>query len=260
MPSTTLARPIHPSSLHITHQRLPTRLAQPTLHKQCNLAILSPIRRHQVLSYPLLHIHNLRPVVSCQSLDGDELRKAHAKGHVIDIMFGNEIIRRWWKRRVDEQLQQPVAGKSPALFVALRKRLRVGERLGERDDGYFSVQRARELVGAFENHFEVEGHKGFGVDLVDDGDEEIGAHALVLFGGDEMVEADEAGFEALAGLLVDFCEHNLEDGHVVLLQSRSGCVQYLPILDGFWRGELTVGNGSRCTRGFRMPVLRLPLN
>ena len=86
----------------------------------------------QVRAHPTLHIPNLREWISRNRLDRLELCEAYSEAHIIGVVF-HEIIRLPIRelRRVDEELEESLAGQSPPFLVPLHKSLAVCEDFSE---------------------------------------------------------------------------------------------------------------------------------
>jgi hypothetical protein len=165
--------------------------------------------------------------------------ETNTEGHVLDVGIGNQIIsgdRQWGKL---EELQQGHASESPSLqSIGSTKLLRVGEGLGEGDDGSLAVQGPGKLLGFGQNDVEVnlleESRKELALmrfekggyapclNLVCDIDEEVGAVALIVMCRDKVEETDKAHGEVLSLGTLQALKNDLHDHNEVVLEGRSG--------------------------------------
>ena len=135
-----------------------------------------------------------------------------------------------------EQFQQRVASKSPSLCISRSKGLRVCEDFGEGKNGGFAIQRASKFLGILKDDIEVDRGEETGVsqlashsqcscddllllNLLRHLHDEVGAVPLVVVGGNEMEEADEAKREVLGLGVLQTLQNDLHDRNKVLLQS-----------------------------------------
>lgn len=177
------------------------------------------VRSAHVLLDPRRDVDDLGEVVPRERLARVQRRERHAEPDVIHIRVRNQLVTSTTSHdgRVREQREQDATRVAPALGEALRKRLGVAERLGERDDGGLAVDGARELLGLVEDEGRVDRGEGGGVDGVGLLDEVVDAVAGLEAGADEMEEAREAQLEGVGGGL-ELGVDELEDGGEVLVQ------------------------------------------
>ena len=170
------------------------------------------IRLLQKRTNPGLEIGaSLGPWVLRLRPDGVQGCEANSERHLLNIHLGNQIVLVRDLGRELEQLQQGVAGEAPSLGVPCSKRIRVGKSLGEGEDSRLAVQRSRKLLSVLKNDIEINGREeasdtsvrilenSSGVrknllwlHLLRDLHDKVGVVSLVIVGGDEMVESDEA--------------------------------------------------------------------
>jgi hypothetical protein len=155
------------------------------------------VRGAHVLLNPRGDVDDLGEVVPRERLTRVQRRKRHAETNIINICIRNQLITSTASHdgRVRKQREQDATRVAPALDEALCKRLRVAERLGERDDGGLAVDRPRELLGLTEDEGRVDRGEGGGVDCIGLLDEEVDAVAGLDAGADEVEEAREAQLE-----------------------------------------------------------------
>lgn len=204
------------SPLHSLHQRRLRLRTQPLLHKRAHPAAIPLIPRPEVLTNPPLDIRNLLERILRGLAARVELGEADAERQVVDILLGHDVVGGGSRGRVDEQLEQRLTCKCPALLVALNKGLAIRERLGERDDSRLAVEGARELLRVGEDDLRIDGAEDAGerwlaegqickfrdglllLDRVCDADKEIRPESLIVPRRNEVVEAHETGSKGLS--------------------------------------------------------------
>ena len=79
------------------------------------------VRRSEILADPLLDVLHLGEIVTGDGLQGHELGEADAETRVVDVVLRNGVVRGDGDGRIDEELEEPIAGKAPSLFVCIGK-------------------------------------------------------------------------------------------------------------------------------------------
>jgi hypothetical protein len=130
---------------------------QPLLHNVADPAAVAVVGILEILSNPGLDVWDLWEGVTRRLLACVELRETNAEADLVYICVGNDVVSGNRNRWVDQKLDQTLRGKGPTLGIAIDKRLRVSERLGERYDSRLAVGRTRQLLGFGKDDGQVHG-------------------------------------------------------------------------------------------------------